>query len=76
MRIDWSALAVVAAVTLGSAVLLVGVIALAIRAFAASSDRVAAGHDGGAARAAGVACLVLAAAAVLFGLYLIVPQFH
>ena len=76
MKIDWSALITVSVVTLGSAMLLVSIVALAIRGFAVSADRVAAGHDGGAARAAGVACVALAAAVVLFGLYLIVPQFH
>jgi hypothetical protein len=76
MKIDWESLVLVAAVTLVASVVLVGIVSIAIRAFAVSADRVAAGQNGTAAKTVGIVGLVLASALVLFGIYLIVPIFR
>jgi hypothetical protein len=67
----WSALGEVALVSVGATVGVVFVFALGVRALAAR-------QDGQAALPVAVAglCFLACAVAVLYGLYLIVPQFH
>jgi hypothetical protein len=77
MHIDWSALGQVAIVSLvfgvGIAVLFaVGVNALSRRAVAVEEKRSAPPADTAVAGLCFLACL----AAVAYGLYLIIPQFH
>jgi hypothetical protein len=77
MHIDWSALGQVAIVSLvfgvGIAVLFaVGVNALSRRAVAVEEKRSAPSADTAVAGLCFLACL----AAVAYGLYLIIPQFH
>jgi hypothetical protein len=77
MHIDWSALGEVAVVSLifgvGLAVLFaLGVSAMARRAVAIDDKRQPSFADTGVAALCFAGCL----AAVLYGLYLIIPQFH
>jgi hypothetical protein len=77
MHIDWSALAQVAAASLvfgvGLAVLFaVGVTALSRRAAAVDDKRAVSPVDTAVAGLCFLACV----AAVVYGLYLIIPQFH
>ncbi len=85
MKIDWSALGLVAITTVVAAVAVVGIFSLGV--FALTSGHRGAddpGSDtgairtrtGGAATLAGYACLAVAGLLVLYGLYLIIPQFH
>ncbi|WP_375424245.1 hypothetical protein [uncultured Friedmanniella sp.] len=72
MHIDWAALAIVAVVSIVSSVVFVALLAAGIRvltpAQVGSGDRVN--------RPLGYGLLGLAGLLVLYGLYLIVPQFH
>ncbi|MDN3480390.1 hypothetical protein QMA10_00415 [Arthrobacter sp. APC 3897] len=79
MSIDWFAYLVVALVTLVATLLVVGLYSTGVRLYAISSDA----GPGPAAqgrptlvRAGAYACFALCAAAVLFGVYLIVPALH
>lgn len=75
MKIDWSALGLVAVVTVAATVVVVGVFSLGIAALTVSENR--AGTSGAStAKGAAYACFAVAAAIVLYGLYLIIPQFH
>ena len=76
MKIDWSALGLVAVVALFATVVVVGIVSLGIASLSAADARVAAGRPAGSGRAIGYACLAMAALVVVYGLYLIVPQFH
>jgi hypothetical protein len=76
MRIDWTALALVAGVSITMTVLFVVLLSFGIRLVSAADVRVHDGQSGSASQAVGYGLLALAAALVLFGLYLIVPQFH
>jgi hypothetical protein len=68
--IDWGSFALVAAVSLLGAVLLVGFASLGIRLWdSATAHRFS-------ARAGAVASFAVCAAAVAFGVYLVVPTFH
>lgn len=86
LGIDWGAFAIVFIVAFAAAVLIVGCYALGLRLLATGS-----GDDTGAdgsivsgargerplgATVGGFACLAVCVAAVLYGLYLIIPQFH
>lgn len=76
MKIDWTALVLVAAVSITMTVVFVVLLSFGIR-FASTADvRVRGGQSATAARTLGYALLGLAAALVLSGLYLIVPQFR
>ena len=86
MTIDWSALGLVAITTLVAAIAVIGIFSLGVFALTggarATTDDQAAGaapvraETGAAAKAAGYACLAIAGLLVLYGLYLIIPQFH
>jgi hypothetical protein len=76
MKIDWTALALVAGVSITMTVLFVVLLSLGIRLVSSADVRVHGGQSGSASQAVGYALLGLAAILVLFGLYLIVPQFH
>ena len=73
MNIDWEALVLVALVSIAMSVVFVTLLSGGIRLVVSSRSR-----SGGAAAtlSAGYALLGLAGLLVLFGLYLIVPQFH
>lgn len=76
MKIDWSALLLVAVVSIVATVVFSGLLATGIRLVSISRVRVKQGEVAGASLAAGYAVIGLAGLLVLFGLYLIVPQFH
>ena len=71
MSIDWWALVLVALVSIGMSVLFVILLSAGIRLVVAARSRA-----GSVALSAGYGLLGLAGLLVLFGLYLIVPQFH
>jgi hypothetical protein len=77
MSIDWTALGQVTAVSIGVAVAVVVVFALGVLGLARFEG---AREDGGGTSAVGVAqaglCFLACAAVVVYGIYLIVPQFH
>lgn len=78
MDIDLAALGLVAAVSLGAGVAVVAIFALGVRAWALRTQNGDPGRTGGAplATAAAVLCFAACALVVLYGIYLIVPQFH
>jgi hypothetical protein len=81
MQLDWNALGEVTVVSIGATVGLVVIFAFGIRAFAlyetARDGGDGQGHSHGTPALAGAGlCLLACVAAVLYGLYLIVPQFH
>lgn len=76
MNIDWAALGLVAAVSIGASVFFVVLLAAGIRLISAARVRTNQGASGTAPLSAGYAMIGLAGLLVLFGIYLIVPQFH
>ncbi|MFH8338447.1 hypothetical protein [Streptomyces sp. AM6-12] len=74
MHIDWSALARVAAVSLGVTVTVVVVFTLGVLGLSRAADRRAGAAT--AARAQAGLCFLVCAVVVGYGIYLIVPQFH
>jgi hypothetical protein len=76
MKIDWAALGIVAAVSIGMAVLFTALLAAGIRSV--SEARLRRDREGGgtAVLAGGYTLLGLAGLLVLFGIWLIVPQLH
>ena len=76
MKIDWTALGIVAVVSISASVLFVILLAGSIRLVSAAKVRTNQGGSGAAILSAGYALLALAGLLVLFGIYLIVPQFH
>ncbi|MFG2646158.1 hypothetical protein [Streptomyces sp. NPDC048436] len=77
MNIDWAALSSVFGVSLGVTVALVGlftlgIVALSKRDAATSAATASAGSAPAAARTGAYACFALCAAAVAYGIYLIV----
>ncbi|MEP6560657.1 MAG: hypothetical protein ABJD68_06215 [Nakamurella sp.] len=75
MNINWGALGLVAVTTLVAAIAVVGIFSLGIVALTSGVNRGAAGPHT-AARVAGYACIGVSGMLVLYGLYLIIPQFH
>ncbi|MEU6226023.1 hypothetical protein [Streptomyces sp. NPDC047042] len=77
MKLDWTALAEVAAVSLGVTVAVVVVFALGVLGVARAEGARENGED---TRTLGFAqaglCFVACAAVVAYGIHLIVPQFH
>ncbi|MFF4793812.1 MULTISPECIES: hypothetical protein [unclassified Streptomyces] len=73
MKIDWVALGSVFGVSLGVSVGLVALFTLGIAGLSRRERAVAAGHGGGALAVTGAyACFAACAAAVAYGIYLIV----
>ncbi|WAP53361.1 hypothetical protein OL239_09320 [Arthrobacter sp. ATA002] len=76
---DWVAYLIVAGITLLSTLVVVGLYSTGVRLSAAASDRdpgQAAGNRLTLAKAGAYACFTVCGAAVLFGIYLIVPALH
>ena len=76
MHIDWQALLIVAGVSIAAAVVFMTLLAAGIRSVVTAQGNVAAGRPSGVSLPLGYVLLTLAGLLVLFGLYLIVPQFH
>ena len=83
MNIDWSSLGLVAITTVVAAVAVVGIFSLGVLSLSAGVRRGATASPGSASTrpalggtVAGYACIGVSAALVLYGLYLIIPQFH
>ena len=76
MRIEWAALGSVAVVSICASVLFVFLLAFGIRMLSVATVRTNQGSSGRMALSAGYALIGLAGLLVLFGLYLIIPQFH
>ena len=76
MKIDWTALLLVAGISVTMTVVFVVLLAFGIRLVSAANVRVHDGQPGAVTQAAGYLLLCLAAGLVLLGLYLIVPQFR
>lgn len=76
MKIDFSALGLVAAVSLVATVFVVGVTAVGIRAFDTAAEHARSGRPAGGQLVLARCCIGIAGLAVLFGIYLIVPAFH
>jgi hypothetical protein len=76
MKIDWAALGTVAIVSVVVSVVFVALLAGGIRSVSAARIKRNQGTSGTGVLSAGYAMLGLAGVLVLFGLYLIVPQFH
>ena len=81
MNIDWASLGLVAITTVVAAIAIVGIFSLGVAALTSGGD-----HESGstlvknppsaAAKLAGYACVGISGLLVLYGLYLIIPQFH
>ncbi|WP_327286959.1 hypothetical protein [Streptomyces sp. NBC_01198] len=76
MDVKWGSLGEVAVVSFGATVAVVVLFALGVRALAGRDEARGAGLGGTAQATAAGACFAVCAAAVLYGLYLIIPQFH
>ena len=76
MKIDWTALVLVAGVSITMTVAFVVLLAFGIRLVSAGTVRVDRSTAATVNQAAGYLLLALAAGLVLLGLYLIVPQFR
>jgi hypothetical protein len=76
MNIDWAALAIVAVVSISMSVIFTILLASGIRLVSAAKIKSNQGSSGVAILSAGYVLLGIAALLVLFGIYLIVPQFH
>lgn len=76
MTIDWAALGVVAVVALVATMAFVLLLSAGIRLVSAGRVGTSGGRTRTAAGPLGYAVLGLAAMLVLFGIWLIVPQFH
>ena len=76
MKIDWTALVLVAGVSIAMTVAFVVLLAFGIRLVSAATVRVDRSAAATLNQAAGYVLLGLAGALVLLGLYLIVPQFR
>jgi hypothetical protein len=76
MDIKWGSLGEVAVVGIGATIAVVVLFALGVRALA-ERDTVRAEGRGGMPQQVGAgACFAVCVGAVLYGLYLIIPQFH
>ncbi|MBD0740072.1 hypothetical protein [Streptomyces sp. CBMA29] len=76
MSVDWNALGEVAAVSFGATVGVVVVFAIGVLALSVRDTVRASGGSGTGQLAGAGACFLACACAVLYGLYLIIPQFH
>ena len=76
MRIDWAALGIVAVVSIMASVIFTILLATGIRLVSIAKIKSNEGGSGTAIVSAGYLLLGIAGLLVLFGIYLIVPQFH
>jgi hypothetical protein len=76
MHVDWAALAIVAVVSIMTSVIFTILLASGIRLVSAAKIKSNEGGSGTATVSLGYLSLSIAALIVLFGIYLIVPQFH
>ena len=76
MALDFSALGEVAAVSIGTTVAVAVVFTLGVRSMLSHQDARDEGRSSVAALAGAALCFLVCAGAVLYGLYLIIPQFH
>jgi hypothetical protein len=76
MHIDWAALGVVTIVSITSSVIFTILLAAGIRLVSAAKIKSNQGGSGAMTVSLGYALLGVAGLLVLFGIYLIVPQFH
>jgi hypothetical protein len=76
MHIDWAALAIVAVVSIMTSVIFTVLLASGIRLVSVAKIKSNEGGSGTATVSLGYLSLSIAALIVLFGIYLIVPQFH
>ena len=76
MHVDWAALGVVAVVSIAASVIFTILLASGIRLVSAAKIKSNEGGSGIATVSLGYLSLSIAALIVLFGIYLIVPQFH
>jgi hypothetical protein len=76
MDIKWGSLGEVAVVSIGATIAVVVLFAFGVRALAERDTIRAEGGDGTFQQVSAGACFVVCACAVLYGLYLIIPQFH
>ena len=73
MMIDWASLGLVAVTTVVAAIAIVGIFSLGVMALTTGARTTGATP---LARLGGYLCLGVSAMLVLYGLYLIIPQFH
>ncbi len=76
MNIDWNSLALVAITTVVAAVAIVGIFSLGVYALTSGGRATDGTAPSPLARLSGYACVGVSGLLVLYGLYLIVPQFH
>jgi hypothetical protein len=76
MRIDWAALGIVAVVSIATSVIFTILLAAGIRLVSVAKIKSNEGGSGIATVSMGYVLLGIAGLLVLFGIYLIVPQFH
>jgi hypothetical protein len=81
MNIDWGSLLLVAITTVVAAVAIVGIFSLGVTALTSGGESESDGamvqnQPNAAAKLAGYACVGVSGLMVLYGLYLIIPQFH
>ncbi|MEC3998798.1 hypothetical protein VSR01_37080 [Actinacidiphila sp. DG2A-62] len=76
MDVKWGNLAEVAGVSVGATVGVVVVFALGVWALADRQEAREQGSEGSVQLVGAGACFLVCACAVLYGLYLIIPQFH
>ncbi|GGV34678.1 hypothetical protein GCM10010495_59610 [Kitasatospora herbaricolor] len=76
MALHWSALGEVAAVSIGSTVAIAVVFTLGVRSMLNRQEARESGRSSAAALAGAAVCFLACGGAVLYGLYLIIPQFH
>jgi hypothetical protein len=76
MHVDWAALGIVAVVSIAASVIFTILLASGIRLVSAAKIKSNEGGSGTTTVSLGYLSLGIAALIVLFGIYLIVPQFH
>ena len=76
MNIDWNSLLLMAITTVVAAVAIVGIFSLGVFALTSGGRADESVSPGPLARVSGYACVGVSGLLVLYGLYLIVPQFH
>ena len=76
MTINWTALGRVSVVSLVATVIVVAITAAGVNALDNANERAKVDQPATVYRLTGYLCIAVASAAVLFGIYLIVPAFH